>query len=213
MKNGILLLCVLSLCAACTATSKAPSQDGNAVVSRAKNPEAAWAERQRVFAQMQRWQLNGRVGLQLRDQSWSFGLDWTQQGNNSYAMNINNPLTGGLMATVLDTGSQVTLKAADGKVYQDTDAERLLARQLKMSLPLKNLQYWARGVPSPGVEVDAVKLDAHGRPTQLQQAGWVIAYPAYQGEGSQALPDKILLEQAAERVKAKLVAKQWKTGY
>lgn len=174
---------------------------------------AAWAERQRVFAQMQQWQLKGRVGLQLRDQSWSFGLDWAQRGNSQYEMQIKNPLTGGLMATVMETGSQVTLKASDGKTYQDTDAERLLAKQLKMNLPLKNLQYWARGIPSPAVAVDNVKLDAYGRPTRLQQAGWVIDYPSYEGSGAQALPSKMQLEKASDHVKAKLVAKEWKTRF
>lgn len=205
------LLCTSAL--VLTACSSQPKPATSGSVMKAANPEGAWAERQRVLAQMQQWQLKGRVGLQLREQSWSFGLDWAQRNSRQYEMQIQNPLTGGLMATVLETGSQVTLKAADGKVYQDTDAERLLARQLKMNLPLKNLQYWARGLPSPNVAVDAVKLDAAGRPTRLQQAGWVVDYASYEGNGTQALPSKIQLEKASERVKAKLVAKEWKTRF
>lgn len=209
----LVLLCVavLSL-TACTNQPK-PTTPGVVVNPKAGGAEATWAERQRSFAQMQQWQLKGRVGLQLREESWSFGLDWAQRGNSQYEMQINNPLTGGLMAKVLDTGSQVTLKAADGKTYQDTDAERLLARQLKLNLPLKNLQYWARGIPSPTAKVDEVKLDAAGRPTRLQQAGWVIDYPSYEGSGANALPSKIQLEKASDRVKAKLVAKEWKTSF
>lgn len=205
------LLCTSALVLTACSSQLKPATSGS--VMKAANPEAAWAERQRVLSQMQQWQLKGRVGLQLREQSWSFGLDWAQRNSRQYEMQIQNPLTGGLMATVLETGSQVTLKAADGKVYQDTDAERLLARQLKMNLPLKNLQYWARGLPSPNVAVDAVKLDAAGRPTRLQQAGWVVDYASYEGNGTQALPSKIQLEKASERVKAKLVAKEWKTRF
>lgn len=205
------LICagILSL-AGCTTQPKSTIPSAMASVG---NAEAAWSERQRIFAQMQQWQLKGRVGLQLREQSWSFGLDWAQRGNSQYEMQIKNPLTGGLMATVVETGSQVTLKASDGKTYQDTDAERLLAKQLKMNLPLKNLQYWARGIPSPSVAVDDVKLDAQGRPTRLQQAGWVIDYPNYDGNDAQALPSKIQLEKASAQVKAKLVAKEWKTRF
>lgn len=202
---------VLSL-AGCTNQPK-PGTSGVVLNPKAGGAEAAWAERQRVFAQMQQWQLKGRVGLQLREQNWSFGLDWAQRGNSQYEMQIKNPLTGGLMATVMETGSQVTLKAADGKTYQDTDAERLLAKQLKMNLPLKNLQYWARGIPSPMAAVDDVKLDAAGRPTRLQQAGWVIDYPSYEGNDGGALPSKIQLEKASERIKAKVVAKEWKTRF
>lgn len=212
MKQSYLaLLCAGVLVLAGCTTQPKPSTSG--AVVKAASAEAAWAERQRVLAQMQQWQLKGRVGLQLREQSWSFGLDWAQRNQNQYEMQIQNPLTGGLMATVLETGSQVTLKAADGKVYQDTDAERLLARQLKMNLPLKNLQYWARGIPSPAIAVDDVKLDAKGRPTRLQQAGWVVDYPSYEGSNTHALPSKIQLEKASERVKAKLVAKEWKTRF
>lgn len=207
------LLCAGALVVAgCTHQPK-PATPGSVVNPKAGGAEAAWVERQRVLTQMHQWQLKGRVGLQLREQSWSFGLDWAQRGNSQYEMQIQNPLTGSLMATVMETGSQVTLKAADGKTYQDTDAERLLARQLKMNLPLKNLQYWARGIPSPNVAVDNVKLDAAGRPIRLQQAGWVVDYPSYEGSGSQALPSKIQLEKASERIKAKVVAKEWKTRF
>lgn len=214
MKQAYLaLLCAGMLSLVGCANQPKPANSGAVVNPKAGGAEAAWAERQRVFAQMQQWQLKGRVGLQLREQSWSFGLDWAQRGNQQYEMQIKNPLTGGLMATVVETGSQVTLKASDGKTYQDTDAERLLAKQLKMNLPLKNLQYWARGIPSPALAVDGVKLDAYGRPTRLQQAGWVIDYPSYDGSGADALPSKLQLEKASERIKAKVVAKEWKTRF
>ncbi|WP_298612575.1 lipoprotein insertase outer membrane protein LolB [uncultured Thiothrix sp.] len=207
------LACTGVLSLAGCANQPKPATPEAVVNPKAGGAEAAWQERQRVFAQMQQWQLKGRVGLQLREQSWSFGLDWAQRGNSQYEMQIKNPLTGGLMATVMETGSQVTLKASDGKSYQDTDAERLLAKQLKMNLPLKNLQYWARGIPSPTAPVDAVKLDAYGRPIHLQQAGWVIDYPSYDGSSAQALPSKVQLEKASEQLKAKLVAKEWKTRF
>ncbi len=211
MKSGIALLCALSLFG-CAANTKAPP-GGTMTVATKGSPEATFAERQRIFQQMQQWRLNGRVGLQLREQSWSFGLNWLQRASGQYEMEINNPLTGSIMATILETGSQVTLKAADGKVYKDTDAERLLERQLKLKFPLNNMRYWARGIAVPGVPVDAVKLDAKGRPTRLQQAGWVVDYPAYQGADANALPEKVQLEKASERVKAKLVAKEWQTRF
>ena len=209
MKNGIVLLCALSLFGCATHNQNM----GSKPAATSANPQAAWAQRQQTFARMQQWRLQGRVGLQLRNDSWSFGLDWMQKANNQYQMAINNPLTGSLMATVLQNGQNVTLKAADGKVYQDTDAERLLARQLRLNFPLKNMRYWARGIPSPDSPVEAVKLDAYGRPTRLQQAGWVIDYPAYKGNDANALPDKIQLEKASEQVKAKVVAKQWQTKF
>nr|HPQ95152.1 lipoprotein insertase outer membrane protein LolB [Thiolinea sp.] len=176
-------------------------------------PEQQWVRRQQRLAAMRQWTLDGRVGLSIRQQSWSFGMSWVQQGNGEYRMDINNPLTGALMAHIQQQGSQVTLKAADGRLYQDTDAERLLQRQLKLRFPLKNMRYWVRAVPEPGKAVTSVRLDALGRPEQLVQDGWVITYSAYKGNDTFALPGRVQLERAAEQVKARVVAREWKTSF
>lgn len=210
MKNGILLLCALSI-VGCTQNNIQPTGVPKATV--ASSPEAAWQNRQRVFAGMKSWDMNGRVGLQLRGQSWSFGMKWAEKAGGESLMDIINPLTGAVMANIRETGSQVVLKAADGKSYRDTSAERLLERQLKLKFPLSDMRYWARGIPNPAKPVDGVKLDRSGRPQQLQQGGWVVDYTAYKDAGVNALPTKMRLEKAAERAKAKVVVKQWQTRF
>lgn len=211
MRNGVLLLCALSI-VGCTQNNTKPG--GNVPVATvASSPEAAWQNRQRVFAQMKEWSMKGRVGLQLRGQSWSFGMDWTEKAGGESVMDIINPLTGAVMANIRETGSQVVLKAADGKSYRDTDAERLLQRQLKLKFPLNDMRYWARGIPAPDKPVEAIKLDQRGRAVRLQQAGWVVDYTAYKDQSANALPTKMTLEKAAERAKAKVVTKQWQTRF
>lgn len=213
MKQALAVMGVLAVLgmAGCSTNQSRPTEttvpQGSAI-----SPEAAWAKRQTQVASMSQWRLQGRVGLQIRDQSWPFAIDWQQQGG-MYAMQINNPLTGALMAAIDASNSGVTLRAADGKSYQDTDAERLLARQLKLNFPLNNLRYWARAIPSPDSSVSNLQLDAYGRPKHMEQAGWAIDYPSYRGNSFDAMPEKIQLEKAAERVKAKVVAKQWQTRY
>ncbi|HPE59308.1 MAG TPA: lipoprotein insertase outer membrane protein LolB [Thiolinea sp.] len=209
-RNGILLLCLLST-AGCATQSRAPATPARPVAG--ATPEQQWGQRQQRLAAMRQWTLDGRVGLSIRQQSWSFGMNWEQQGNGEYRMDINNPLTGALMAHIQQQGSKVTLKAADGKLYQDSDAERLLQRQLKLRFPLKNMRYWVRAVPEPGKAVTSVRLDNLGRPEQLVQDGWVISYSAYKGDDTFALPGRIQLERAAEQVKARVVAKEWKTSF
>nr|CAA6828964.1 MAG: Outer-membrane lipoprotein LolB [uncultured Thiotrichaceae bacterium] len=212
MKNGILLLCVLSI-VGCTQNNMKPADTGQPKATVGGSPEAVWQNRQRVFARMKEWSMNGRVGLQLRGQSWSFGMKWDEKVGGVTVMDITNPLTGAVMANIRETQSQVVLKAADGKSYRDTNAERLLERQLKLKFPLNDMRYWARGLPSPDKAVEAVKLDSRGRPQQLQQDGWVVEYTAYKDQGGNALPTKMRLEKASERAKAKVVAKQWKTRF
>ncbi len=219
MRNGILLLCALTVAAGCTQNKARPGAAKPAAVT-ASTPEAAWQNRQRVFARMKAWSMKGRVGLQLRGQSWSFGMNWAEKAGGESVMDIINPLTGAVMANIRETGSQVVLKAADGKSYRDTDAERLLQRQLKLRFPLNDMRYWARGIPAPNQPIEsvkldakAVKLDAKGRPLKLQQGGWVVTYTAFKGNGTNAFPAKMTLEKAAERAKAKVVAKQWRSRF
>ncbi len=212
MRNGILLLCALSI-VGCTQNNTKPGASGQPKATVGASPEAVWQNRQRVFAGMKEWSMDGRVGLQLRGQSWSFGLKWNEKTGRESLMDIVNPLTGAVMASIRETGSQVVLKAADGKSYRDTSAERLLERQLKLKFPLGDMRYWARGLPSPDKPVDAIKLDARGRPQQLAQGGWVVNYTAYKDNSGNALPTKMSLEKASERAKAKVIAKQWKTRF
>ena len=211
MKNGVLLLCALSLFGCAQNNTKAPANTPS--VSSSASPEAKWENRQRVFARMKEWALDGRVGLQLRGQSWSFGMKWKQKVGGLSVMDITNPLTGSVMANIRETGSQVVLKAADGKQYKDTDAERLLERNLKLKFPLNDLRYWARAIPAPGSEVEAIQLDRFGRPTAMQQKGWSIKYTSYKDNTPNALPAKMSLEKVAERAKAKVVVRKWQTRF
>lgn len=209
MKKWILVLCVLSLwgCAQNNTRGTATTPSAHAV-----SPEASWQSRQQTFARMKEWKMDGRVGLQLRGQSWSFGMDWTQSLSGRSVMDITHPLTGAVMANIQETGQQVVLKSADGKSYKDTNAERLLERHLKLKFPLNDMRYWARAVPAPA-PVEDVKLDRYGRPLMLKQSGWVITYSNYQDNKTTALPRKITLEKASERAKAKVVAKKWQTRF
>jgi outer membrane lipoprotein LolB len=127
-------------------------------------------------------------------------------------MNIKNPLTGSLMAYLKGTASDVTLQA-NGKTYRDADAERLLQSQMGVSLPLSGMKYWVRGIPSPDSPVEQVKLDNMGRPESLQQSGWLVEYTGWQGNGWNAMPDKINLSRAVENTKVKVIAKDWQTRY
>lgn len=228
MRNGFLVLCASVLAAGCAQQSTsvsavdpilaAPAAVSTPAVAAATTitagaPKDMWAQRNEIFNRMSAWRMQGKVGLQVKQQSWSFSLSWLQQGNDQYEMNIKNPLTGSVMAYLRSSGNAVNLKAADGKEYQDTDAERLLKQRTGLSLPVNGLRYWARGIASPYSEVQALQLDNLGRPTTLQQEGWVVNYTGYQNNSPSALPTKMTLERAAEQMKVKVVTKDWKTRY
>lgn len=204
MKPGIVVFALcLALLGGCATQPKAPQPI---------NAQAAWQERQNKFAQMSSWHLQGRVGMQFRDQSAVFNLSWLQQGKDRYTMNIKNPLTGSAIAYLQGTPGNITLQV-NGKTYRDANAERLLQSQLGVSLPLEGMKYWVRGVPSPDSPLDRLKLGAQGLPEKLQQAGWQVSYLAWQGNGWNALPEKISLIHEVENTKVKVIVKEWQTRY
>lgn len=208
-KPGGMLLCLLLVggCASQTQPQTATLPGVTAVT-----PEQSWQQRQQQFARMTSWQLQGKVGVQFRDQSASFGLSWSQQGKEQYSMDIKNPLTGAVMAWLKGSSSEVTLQAG-GKTYRDTSAEQLLRNHVGVALPLDGMKYWVRGVPAPGVPVQKLQLDNQGRPVLLQQSGWQIEYTAWQGADTLAMPDKINLTRAAENARVKVLAKEWQTRF
>ncbi|MGB5598516.1 MAG: lipoprotein insertase outer membrane protein LolB [Thiothrix litoralis] len=211
MKQRMLIVaCCLLTLGGCASQNKAPTPASTA--AKPISAEAAWQQRQADFARMSSWRLQGKVGMQFRDQSASFNLSWLQNGKDQYEMNIKNPLTGSIMAYLKGNRSDVTLQA-NGKTYKDANAERLLQGQLGVSLPLEGMKYWVRGVSSPDSPVEQVKLDALGRPEVLQQAGWLIEYTGWQGNDWKALPDKINLSRAPDNTKVKVIAKDWQTRY
>lgn len=193
------------------ATQTKPAHD-NAPAQANGNPQTLWQQRQSEFARMSQWRLQSKVGVQFKEQSASFNLTWLQNSNGQYEMSILNPLTSGVVAYLKGGTTAVTLQT-NGKTYQDANAERLLQNQLGVSLPLDGMKYWVRGIPAPQTKVDNVKLDAQGRPETLQQSGWHIEYSGWQGNGWQALPEKINLSRTPDNTKVKVIAKEWQTRY
>lgn len=184
--------------------------------STVKNPgvsgsskQANWKKRQLVVAKKSVWDVNSKVALRYRADHWNFGLRWLQQSANQYVMQIKNPVTGGLLAKLSRKNNRVSLLADNGRVYNDSDEERLLQRQTGVKLPLKGMQHWIRGLSSPLYKVDKLVLDSRGRPIMLNQAGWKINYSNYVNNNYDAMPRKVVITRDKDNVYLKMIAKKW----
>lgn len=210
MKKWIVSLQLVFLSAlliSCSNTStKAP-------VKKPADKKAAWEQRQAKFNTMKEWRLQGKVSIRRQSNNWPFNISWLQRGGDDYEMNIKHPLTGSVVVYLKSDSNGVMMKAQDGKVYRDTNAESLLQRQLNVSLPLDGLKYWVRGIPSPDEDAAKASLDDYGRPLTLLQAGWKVDYNTYKANGTYAFPEKIALTHAADGIRIKVVAKDWKERY
>ncbi len=174
-----------------------------------KKNHSGWEQRKATLSRKMNWNLVSKIGLGYREEYWQFGLSWAQRAAQQYAMQIKNPLTGAIVAKLNQTPRGAILLADDGKTYRSKNAEQLLLAQTGVKMPITGMPYWVRGISSPRYNIDKLVLDKQGRPTLIQQAGWLIQYPAYQGNGVMALPRKILFKRAKDNVSVKLVAKRW----
>jgi len=175
----------------------------------ASSKQNNWKKRQLIVAKKSVWNLTSKVALRYRADNWNFGLRWLQQSTNQYVMQIKNPVTGGLLAKLTRKNNRVTLLSDNGRVYNDSDEERLLKRQTGVKLPLKGMQHWMRGLSSPLYKVDKLVLDPKGRPLMLHQAGWKINYSKYVNNRYDAMPRKVVITRDKDNVYLKMIAKKW----
>lgn len=138
------------------------------------------------------------------------GWDWQRRVDGQW-LDFTGP-TGKLLFRLHDDVQGARAQNADGKQYAAGDVEALLLELTGWRLPVAGLQYWARGLPIPGMPYDA-RFDARARLLQLTQAGWSLVYREYASVGALELPRKFELETLArdERaIRVKVVIREWR---
>jgi outer membrane lipoprotein LolB len=171
--------------------------------------EAVWAQRKSILSQQQAWALTGKLAVRTHKDGWTAGLRWQQDGER-FQIDLLDPF-GRTVARIKGDGDSVSLIQRDGGVISAADAESLMRELYGWALPLSGLRYWVLGIPEP--KLDAYdrdkrrRLDAYGRLTELEQAGWVVDYEQYQDTEPVDLPEEIALSNHALR--AKLIVDEW----
>ncbi|WP_205341553.1 lipoprotein insertase outer membrane protein LolB [Denitrificimonas caeni] len=164
----------------------------------------SWQTHKQQVAPLDAWQISGKLGIRSERESGSAVLFWLQR-QDYFDIRLSGPLGQG--STRL-TGRQgaVTLDIANRGTYQAQSAEDLMQQQLGWSLPVKNLLWWVRGLPSPHSK-SRVQLDNNSLLAQLEQDQWQIEYLSYRTENGIRLPERIKLSGAGLNIT--LVVKEW----
>jgi outer membrane lipoprotein LolB len=166
---------------------------------------SSWVLRQDALNQLSQWALDGRLAVSADGQGWYAGLDWRQTGA-AYHLELRGPLGQGRLWIDGDAGG-VAVVAGDGTVNRGPSAEQLLASAYGWRLPISGLRYWVRGLPDPDTAINQLSLDPLGRLERLHQAGWRIAYSAYQDLAGVDLPGKITID--GHGLSLRLVVDEW----
>lgn len=156
-------------------------------------------------AQLNRWQLQGRIAIATPEDTWTAKVYWQQQ-EQAYQLRFNNPVGQGVIR-LEGNERQVVMQTADNKRFSAKDPDTLIAETLQVNIPVTQLNFWIRGVPSPQSSPNHYQLNAAGRLTSLQQNNWQIEYKRYIKVKQWYLPQKLFLEN--DRFQVKIVITRW----
>ncbi len=199
---GLISLFLLIVASGCATTQKPMPPSGGA-----KPVELAEA-RDADLEKFANWSVEGRLGVQLPDDGFTAAISWQQRGE-AYNVAIIDPL-GRQVAKLQGDFQHAILKLSDGRVFEASDPDELMQKNLGWSLPVKSLIYWVRGLPDPQKVAWRREYDGHGRLKVLEQGGWTVKFSRYiESQTSQAM-FPALTRLSYEDFKIKLLIKEWK---
>ena len=163
-----------------------------------------WQQHQAQIAQLQSWELQGKLGFNNAQRGGSANLSWHQQ-QQQYSVSLSGPFGAG---TALIEGDQHLAAMRQGdQIYRNSPA--LLAQQLTgLAIPVDALSWWARGLPSPSETPLSNLVSApSGEAQSFEQAGWQLSFSNYRPADNLSLPRKITGEFGDQRFK--LIISSW----
>ena len=196
MKKIILLVFIPFFMSACS------------LIPRGETPPAtanySWEEHQAIINQMTRWVATGKIGIRTQNDSQSASLFW-QQDQQAYEISLKGPLGQG-GATISGDQYSATLEVPGEQPMAAGSPEELLSLRLGWEIPVKDAQYWIKGIPAPGSKYDTVLYE--NRLARLTQQGWDIEYQNYIEADDTSLPGKLTLSR--EALKLTLIIRNWR---
>lgn len=198
MKHIIWILSLMLILSGCSTLKRETTTTTTTV------PKATWANREAKLNSIKSWHISGKIAVQSSHDSGSASVDW-YKGVNQYNISLQGPLGAGAMKLWGKPG-HVTLQTSDGKSYQATSAEQLLAKQWGFNLPVSSMNFWIRGLPVPGVAANT-RFDQEGRIATIIQQGFRVDYQSYSYTNGIELPARMTLVSSALRVK--MIVYQW----
>lgn len=152
------------------------------------------------------WNNQGVLSVQNGKDVHILAFQWQQQGPHTFSIHFSSSLN---LVSVQIQGQpgHIELIKNNKERWLASTPEQLLREQLGWDLPLSNLYYWIRSLPTPASTVTAVQQDGLGHLKSFEQQGWHLQYLRYENEGAFDLPLFLRLQQG--RLKVTVVVKKW----
>ena len=197
MPRLLLLVCLLLL-GACESFSTRDDITGT-------GSPALWQQHRQTVSALDAWDISGKLAVRSEAQSGSGVLFWLQR-QDYFDIRVTGPLGQGATRLTGRPG-QIHLTTPQHDLKADS-AEKLMHSQLGWSLPVNNLYWWVRGLPSPDSKYH-LQLNDSSLAHRLEQDGWQLEFIRYQTlDNGTRLPERIQLQ--GPHLSLTLLVKQWK---
>lgn len=190
--RSLLLLGLLAL----TGCSLTPSAPG---------PQGDWEQRVAALAAHRNWTLSGKVGVRAPSGNGAAALEWSQH-DDSWRLLLSGALGMGRLTLEGNDHDGVSWRDTRGRSGHHADPEVLISELWGWPLPVTALEYWARGIPQPGVTIKGPEFDSDGR-LRFTQSGWQVEAGGYREVDGFALPTRLLITR--HDVRLTLVVHRW----
>ena len=170
-----------------------------------------WDERLRTHQQIDDWTIKARLGVQTETEGGSFDVFWQQQ-DGGYDIRLVAPMGQGAVQINGD-GDGVLISLANGRTAYSDDPDDLFAEMTGLSLPVKGLQDWLRGMPIQDEPFRYISWNEHGQLYKIEQEGWRVEMSRHQAIDGYELPHKFYLEREDRpELSVRLLVREWRPG-
>ena len=164
-----------------------------------------WSRQRDQLQNFDFWELRGRVNVRYDNESHTPSINWLQQ-NAEYHIRLWGTLN---IGSTLITGSPdyVTLENG-GETRSASSPEELILGQLGYELPLSQLNYWIKGLPSPDSEFQ-LRFNELNQLTSIEQENWTISLSDMRQYGPISLPRNVVLTRPRNDIRLRFFRLSW----
>ena len=149
-----------------------------------------WLAHSEQLLALSTWTLSGRMAVRTGERGGTATVLWQRMGDQHQLM-LFGPFGGGRVRIVENTAG-AELRDIKERVFRGDTAEVVLMEGVGWHVPFRELGFWVRGLPAPGV-LDDLILDERGRAAHFSQSGWEVDYRAYREVDDLMLPAKVFI--------------------
>jgi outer membrane lipoprotein LolB len=117
-----------------------------------------WSIRESDLLALGTWQLQGRVNARYQNESHTPRIRW-QQNDREYSIRLWGTLNVG--ATLIEGQPGFVTFEQGGETRTASSPEELILEHLGYELPVSQLNYWIKGLPTPDAEHQMVLDELH----------------------------------------------------